>query len=74
MTENSEVQPTDHRVCQLEKLDRRSARFVSERTDTIQSTNYYASDKNVPSIAVTLTREEFERCGRPHQVNVSVIS
>ena len=70
MTENSEVQPTDHRICRLEKLDRRSARFVSERTDTIQSTNYYASDKNVPSIAVTLTREEFERRGRPNVVTI----
>ena len=70
MTENSEVQPTDHRVCQLEKLDRRSARFVSERTDTITSTNYYASDKIVPSVAVTLTREEFERRGRPNVVTI----
>ena len=70
MTENSEVQPTDHRVCQLENLDRRSARFVSKQTDTIKSTNHYASDKIVPSVVVTLTREEFERRGRPNVVTI----
>jgi len=71
MTENSEVQPTVHVVCRLENLDRRTARFVSEETDTIVSqSSYKPQEKQVPTVVVNLTREEFERRGRPNIVRV----
>ena len=70
MTKNTTEEPTV-RICRLENLDRRTARFVSEETDTIVSqVAYNPQEKKVPKIVVNLTREEFERRGRPNVVTI----